>query len=95
LKVVNFDSTGNGTVLGIVPCNSIAYFSPISWENRSGIKNILNADHINNIDIQIYDENDNFIQFNNINWSITLKLSYYKYRTLDTSTLQQHLEVPE
>jgi hypothetical protein len=42
----------------------------IIYENKSGIKHHLKTKDINRIDIQIVDENHNFINFNNINWSM-------------------------
>jgi len=35
----------------------------------------LNIRNINEIDIQIFDENNNFIDFNNLDWTITLTIS--------------------
>jgi hypothetical protein len=41
-------------------------------------KNIITNKHLESIDIQILDENNNFINFNSIDWSITLCLSCEK-----------------
>jgi hypothetical protein len=45
----------------------------ISYNSQSDInKNLLNVRTINEIDIQIYDEDNNLINFNNLDWNITL-----------------------
>ena len=45
----------------------------ISYNSQSDVnKNLLNTRTINEIDIMIYDENNNLINFNNLDWNITL-----------------------
>jgi len=51
-------------------------FSMISYTSQSDTTtHLLNLRSINQIDIQIYDENNNLIDFNNLDWSISLILS--------------------
>jgi hypothetical protein len=51
----------------------VSPFSMISYTSQSDAnKNLLNIRTINEIDIQIYDENNNLINFNNLDWNITL-----------------------
>ena len=51
----------------------VSPFSMISYNSQSDVnKNLLNIRTINEIDIQIYDENNNLINFNNLDWNITL-----------------------
>ena len=51
----------------------VSPFSMISYTSQSDAnKNLLNVRTINEIDIQIYDENNNLINFNNLDWNITL-----------------------
>jgi hypothetical protein len=48
----------------------------ISYNSQSDAnKNLLNVRSINEIDINIYDENNNYIDFNNLDWSMTLVIS--------------------
>ena len=48
----------------------------ISYTSQSDAnKNLLNIRSINEIDINIYDENNNYIDFNNLDWTITLVIS--------------------
>jgi hypothetical protein len=45
----------------------------ISYNSQSDAnRNLLNVRTINDIDIQIYDENNNLVNFNNLDWNITL-----------------------
>ena len=70
LHTSNF-SSANGTTSLI---NSISVdqppFSLIVYQNTSGAKFTLNNSYINKIDLALYDEDFNYINFNNINWSI-------------------------
>ena len=51
----------------------VSPFSMISYNSQSDVnKNLLNVRTINEIDILIYDENNNLINFNNLDWNITL-----------------------
>ena len=48
----------------------------ISYENQNNLnKNIIKVPTIENIDIQLTDDDDNLIDFNNFDWTITLCLS--------------------
>ena len=48
----------------------------ISYNSQSDAnKNLLNIRSINEIDINIYDENNNYIDFNNLDWTMTLVIS--------------------
>ena len=48
----------------------------ISYNSQSDAnKNLLNIRSINEIDINIYDENNNYINFNNLDWTMTLVIS--------------------
>jgi hypothetical protein len=51
----------------------VSPFSMISYTSQSDAnKNLLNIRIVNEIDIQIYDENNNLVNFNNLDWNITL-----------------------
>jgi len=54
----------------------VSPFSMISYNSQSDVnKNLLNIRTINEIDILIYDENNNLINFNNLDWNITLVIT--------------------
>lgn len=46
----------------------------IYYENKSDLKNIIKNPFLSTIEIQIYDDDNNLIDFNNIDWSITLQI---------------------
>ena len=48
----------------------------ISYSSQSDVnKNLLNVRTINEIDIQIFDEDNNLVNFNNLDWNITLVIT--------------------
>jgi hypothetical protein len=49
-------------------------FGIILYENTSNTKNLIKNFHLDRLDINIYDDDDNLIDFNNINWSITVEI---------------------
>jgi hypothetical protein len=54
----------------------VSPFSMISYNSQSDAnKNLLNVRIINEIDIQIFDENNNLVNFNNLDWNITLVIT--------------------
>jgi hypothetical protein len=80
----NHDSLYNNTnnTLQFITVNSPPH-SIIYYKNLSQIHFPMKEDYINNIDIQIYDENNEFINFNNTNWKIILSISYEKELFID------------
>ena len=59
----------------------------------SNYKNIIKVPTIENIDIQLTDDDDNFIDFNNFDWTITLCLSIErKEKEKDNITLKDILK---
>jgi hypothetical protein len=71
----NFSSAIGSTSL----INSISVDQPpfglIVYQNTGGAKFTLSNTDINKIDLQLYDEDFNYINFNNINWSILFCLN--------------------
>jgi hypothetical protein len=62
-------------ILVTIPAD-VSPFSMISYNSQSETnKNLLTLRSINQIDINIYDENNNYIDFNNLDWAITLVIS--------------------
>lgn len=61
-----------------IPVNE-PYFSMISYVNTNNLNmNILKALTVDDIDIQMTDENDKLLDFNNLDWTITLCLASEK-----------------
>jgi hypothetical protein len=56
--------------------SDVSPFSLISYATQSDAsKNLLNIRSINELDINVLDENNNYIDFNNLDWTITLTIS--------------------
>jgi hypothetical protein len=73
-SVSSIDFSFSNTLVTI-PCD-VPPYSLISYISQSDQnKNLLNIRNINELDIQIYDENNNLIDFNNLDWTITLTIS--------------------
>lgn len=82
LQVSNFSSEnlGNASILLSIP-NNEAQFNMISFTNQNNLNNcVLNADIVDVIDIQIVDETNTLIDFNNQDWSMTLGISVERER---------------
>ena len=73
-SVSTFDYASSNILLTIP--SDVSPFSMISYNSQSDAnKNLLNIRSINEIDINIYDENNNYIDFNNLDWTMTLVIS--------------------
>jgi len=71
----NLDSNNNSNLIGCVLVDEPS-FGIITYENKSQSKLSLKNDIINEIDIQLTDQNDNLINWNNIDWNLTLLFEY-------------------
>ena len=84
--ISSLDSTENATtnLIDTIPNYSHSY-GLLTHTNNDGIYGKLKKKFINQIDIQIKDENSNYINFNNTQWSLTLALIIYrKIKKTDT-----------
>ena len=81
LSTQSLDSNNLGTInlLNTIPVNAPAY-SIITYENKQAYGPILRNKIIDYIDIQILDDNNNFINFNNVDWTITLSMTIFRKR---------------
>ena len=82
-------SRGFGDLLGIVPVNA-GPRQMISYSNNGTRKALLKNRIVDNIDLMITDENNNFVNFNNVEWSITLAITttrIYKNNTMSLMSL--------
>ena len=75
----NLDTSTNGysNLISTFPVDQPS-FGLIIHENKNVVKYIVRNDIVDDVDIQITDENDNLINFNNIDWCITLMLEITK-----------------
>ena len=65
-------------------------FGMISYNNQNDLnKNLLKQSVIDRVDIQLLDENQNYLDFNNLDWSITICLSNERIdREKDITTIR-------
>jgi hypothetical protein len=74
LSTTNYSSNkGTVSLLGSIPVDQPS-FGLVIYENKTNTKYKLNNFEISKIDIQIEDETNNPINFNNINWSLLFGL---------------------
>lgn len=71
----NYDSATSGmsNLISVISVDQPA-FGLIIYENKSNAKYTLRTDVVDEIDIQLTDQNDNLINFNNIDWQLTFLL---------------------
>lgn len=85
------ESGGKSISLTTIPADKPP-FAMISYENKSDLnKQTLGIDVIDSIDIQIVDERDNLINFNNVGWTITLILESIRRKKETIGTFQELL----
>lgn len=79
LATKGFDSNNGCSAtssLAIIPVdNSTAAFGFLSYSNICLYAPILLSEHVNAIDIQIFDQNNNPVNFNGTHWQMTLLIS--------------------
>ena len=77
LTIVAFSSISNNysDTICTIPADQPA-FGMISYTSQNDLnKNLLKQSVIDRVDIQLLDENQNYLDFNNLDWSITICLS--------------------
>ena len=86
LNTYNADSSnsGNSNNIGLIPVDQSS-FGLIVFENKSSSKFDLRNNQIDEIDLQITDQNNNLINFNNIDWNLTILIE----TTREVQTLSQ------
>lgn len=72
-KNYNSIQSNQSTLLATIPINTPSW-GLISYDNNTNIRNVLYNEEINNIDIKIYDNYGDLVDFNNSDWEITLVL---------------------
>jgi hypothetical protein len=86
LNTYNLDSSNNGNSnnLGLIPVDQPS-FGLIIYENKSSSKFLLRDNLVNEIDLQLVDQNNNLINFNNLDWNLTILIE----TTREIETLSQ------
>ena len=87
-SVLSFNS-----IITVIPVDK-SFFGLINYVNQNALnKNIIKVPTIDNIDIQLTDDNDELINFNNLDWTITLCLSIERVeKDKDRTTLKDILK---
>jgi hypothetical protein len=79
-----------GFLLQIIPVNA-PQFGMVNFESKYPVKTKLKARRIDGIDIQILDENNNYVNFNNVDWSLTIALTITRY--IPPKSLQEFSDI--
>ena len=90
LPTYSYSSLGVSNILATVDVNS-ASFGIINFQNSTQVKHLLRGKTISNIDIQILDENGNFINFNNADFTICISIEILRKLTISNSTFNDVL----
>ena len=93
LGINSLDSKSSitNTLIDTLGVNTPAY-GLLTYDNQQAIYSKLKQKIINQIDIQIKDENNEFINFNNTDWSVTLALIIYRKLETTNSDLQDVID---
>jgi len=73
LKAVSMDSTNESRILATVPLNT-AQNGVAFYENKNDYKTQFSNSEISSIAIEITDDSSNYINFNNVDWTLTLQI---------------------
>ena len=66
-------------------------FGLILYNNIENIESLVKNSQIDNLNIEIYDDEDNLINMNNQDWSITLELKTTLQVTYNTQSIDEYL----
>jgi len=84
----NLDSQGHrNDILGCIPLDN-GFGSWIHYHDSGGRHNILSTNFISNLHIEITDSNNNPIDFNGLDWKLTLSVHFIKKRTHDFKRIE-------
>lgn len=91
LAIDSYDSVGSSTnnLIETISVNAPP-FGLILYNNIDSTYGHLRTSYLSTIDIQIKDENGNFINFNNIDWTMTIVLIVYK--RLEVKTIEMPVQ---
>ena len=90
LGVVNYNSNGGDIVLTTIPADQPP-FCMLSFNNQSTDSQLIKVKTIDSIDILLMDEANTLLDFNNVNWTITLKLEIIRFKPEGLSTFKEIL----
>lgn len=91
INTIDSTTSGNFGTISTIPINSGPY-GLIDYNNYSNIKSILNLRDLNGFDIKILDDDNNLVNMNGIDWTLTLNITITKTNkqpTLLNNVLEQ------
>ena len=97
LATMNYDSkdAGSSNVLANISVDA-SPFGILLYKNTSITYNILRVLDVNRFTIQMLDDDNNPVDFNNANWTITLALNIHRHRpTINTRTFSDMLDLKQ
>jgi hypothetical protein len=83
-------STKDYVTLLTIPVN-VEPFGIIQFLNQASIKNLVKNFEMNKLEIQITDDDNNLIDFNNIDWNISIEIESIMQLNYNTKTLEDYL----
>ena len=82
--------TNDNQTLKSIPVN-VAPFGLILYNNIENIESLVKNSQIDNLNIEIYDDDNNLINMNNQDWSITLELKTTLQVSYNTQSIEEYL----
>ena len=82
--------TNDNQTLKSIPVN-VPPFGLILYNNIENIESLVKNSQIDNLNIEIYDDEDNLINMNNQDWSITLELKTTLQVSYNTQSIDEYL----
>ena len=87
----NYNSvTQDYVTLSSIPVN-VEPYSIILYNNYANSNFIIKNKVLDNLEIQIYDDNNNLVDFNNVEWNITIEITSYISANFNNTNLNQYL----
>lgn len=87
----NYNSvTQDYVTLSSIPV-SVEPYSIILYNNYANSNFIIKNKVLDNLEIQIYDDNNNLVDFNNVEWNITIEITSYISANFNNTNLNQYL----
>jgi hypothetical protein len=80
---------GSNMILKSIPVN-VPPYGQIFYNNIEGIETIIKNRELNQLDIQLVDDDNNLIDFNNINWSICISILSTFQLTMNSLSLNDY-----
>ena len=77
LQLENYHSNDNSNDVFLSLQNSSVHESMILYHNVSGLQHYVTIQNLNKLDIRITDDSNDCIDFNNVDWYVTIRIDVY------------------